>query len=219
MNQDRKARVGKLVQLRAVCDLETGVLDPSAFEDEKLLYEKGRAMKVLATSIRKCTKCDGMNIRKMTEAVSGWGNLNAEVMIVGQSLHGPGMVSGVPFVGGSGVYVLAALYLSRLKRRDCFWSNVVHCHPEKNRASTEEEKTNCLSFLKTEIKIIQPRLIVALGNDAKDVLLHGSIDGNWDLYAVKHPAALMRGAPPEQRVDWIVKLSLAIDKTILENDE
>lgn len=206
-----KTRKDKLVALQKFCNLETGELDKSFFVVENMLFEKARAVQVVNKRIRKCRRCSGLNLPRLTEAACGWGDVCAEVFFVGQSLHEPGMVSGVPFVKGSGRMVIAALWLSGLDRKDCYWSNVVHCHPENNRASTEEEKKNCLSFLQQEIDIVQPKLVVLLGNDAKVAPLKLP-DGTVER-CFRHPASLIYSAP-EERPDYIVKLSLEIDKIL-----
>ena len=212
-----ESRADKLVKLAEFMDLEHGTLDESQFPEEALLLDKGTQFKVLAAKIKRCKKCPGLNVKRLTEACAGWGNLNAQVMFVGQSLHMPGMVSAVPFVGNSGLLIIAALRLSNLSRQDCFWTNVVHCHPENNRASTEKEKRNCLVWLKKELRIVKPKLVVALGNDAKEAV--EDIDGEWKVYKCKHPAAVLRDEIAEQTYDWIVKLSLKIDETLYPSEK
>jgi uracil-DNA glycosylase family 4 len=212
-----KTRAEKLTQLQQFCNLETGELDKSQFGKEFSLLDKAVAMTILAGKIKRCRKCEGLNLTRMTEGAAGWGNLNADVMFVGQSLHEPGMVSQIPFIGGSGLAIIAALRLSGLERGDCFWTNTVHCHPERNRRSSEEEKKNCLRFLYAELSIVRPSLIVAMGNDAKEAMMQTPItkpmNGDATLICIKHPASFMYAAP-EKRVNWIVKLSLEIDKCL-----
>lgn len=209
-----ESRADKLVKLSEFMDLEHGVLDESRFQEEATLLDKGTQFKVLAAKIKRCKKCPGLNVKRLTECVPGWGNLNAQVMFVGQSLHMPGMVSAVPFVGGSGLLIIAALRLSGLNRQDCFWTNVLHGHPENNRTSTEKEKKNCLPFLKKELEIVRPKLVVAMGNDAKEGIDEMRVLDKWKVLKLKHPAAILRNGVPEQVSDWIVKLSIEIDRTI-----
>ncbi len=198
--------------------METGQLEPNAFAKEDMLFEKARSMKTVNRQVRECMRCEGLNLTRITEGCPGWGNLNAGVMFVGQSLHNLGMVSELPFIKGSGRMVDAALRLSGLERGDCYWTNVVHCHPERNRASTEKEKENCLPFLLKEICIVCPKILIALGNDAKGAMhdmVFPNIQGakQMKLLFVVHPASLVYSAP-EARPDWIVKLSLEIDRVI-----
>lgn len=208
-----KTRAEKLVLLRDFIDLQTGKLDESAFTWENTLYKKAVAIRRINRKIAACSLCDDLNIRRFTDSTPGWGDLNAKVLFVGQSLHKPGIISGLPFILGSGYMLDAALRLSGLLRKDVFITNVVHCHPPGNRASDEDEKKNCLCYLQAEINIVQPELIVALGNDAKWAVQALKIKSTKKrrLLCVKHPAAFSYSAP-ERRAEWVVKLSKEIDK-------
>ena len=202
----------KLVALKEFCNLETGELDYSYFEYENTLYTKAVRMKALAARITKCKRCEGLNIKRFTESTPGWGNLNASIFFVGQSLHEPGVSSGLPFIKGSGYSIDAALRLSGLLRKDVFFSNVIHCHPPQNKDTTPKEKENCLAYLFKEIEIVQPNLLVLLGNDAKQAVTMELVE-EIKILKIKHPATFMYSAP-ELRVGWIVKLSMEIDKWI-----
>lgn len=210
-----KTRKDKLIHLEDFLNLETGEIDKDKFEYENTLYEKSVQMKSLNSKIRRCSLCEGMNIKRYTECVPGWGDLNSPVFFIGQSLHKPGVVSDLPFILGCGYILDAALRLSGLLRKDVFISNVLHGHPVSNRASMEEEKKNCLFYLERELEIVRPKLLVALGNDAKwaveEMAMSGLSTGVNKVYCIKHPASFMYGSP-ELRIDWIIKLSLEIDK-------
>jgi len=208
-----KTRAEKLVLLRSFIDLQTGELNKDAFTYENTLYEKAIAARSINRKIAKCQLCEELNIRRFTDSTPGWGDLNAKVLFVGQSLHKPGIISGLPFILGSGYLLDAALRCSGLLRKDVFITNVLHCHPPGNRTSTEDEKRNCLTFLRAEIEIVRPKLLVALGNDAKWAMNILEIKSTKEcrLLCVKHPATFMYSAP-ERRMDWILKLSKEIDK-------
>ena len=208
-------RAEKLVALQTHMNLETGLLDESSFPLENALYAKSILKKSLDRRIRTCKLCPGLNIKTFTEAAVGYGDLNASIFFVGQSLHSPGVTSGIPFILGSGFCLDAALYLSGLTRKDVFISNVVHCHPEGNRASELSEKKNCEWYLWQEVFIVQPKLIVALGNDAHWAVgrLPSLHIANTKIIKIRHPASFAYGAP-EERGSWIVKLSLALDKVL-----
>ena len=208
-------RSKKLEHLSKFCNLETGYFSDESFADLDLLYNKGRLYHKLCQRIRCCSKCEGMNIGRVTECCPGWGNLNAEIMFVGQSLHEPGMYSQLPFILGSGLIIDAALRLSNIDRHDCFWTNVVMCHPERNRPSTDEEKENCLSYLFEELDIVQPRIVVALGKDAEQGVgkYMEQREYEWKYLHYQHPASLLYSSP-ESRPNWIIKLSLDLDKEL-----
>ena len=206
-------RKEKLIALREFVDLDTGEIYKDKFDRENLLYEKGLRKKSLDKQISKCSKCPQMNIPRYSENCSGWGNLNAPCFFVGQSLHRVGMVSGLPFILGSGYMLDAALRISNLTRYNIFISNVVHCHPPNNRPSTMEEKKNCLPYLKEELNIVSPKLIVVLGDDASWAIQRLGLETKMSrrILKVRHPASYSYSAP-EKRIEWIVKLSLELDK-------
>lgn len=210
-------RKDKFVALKEFANLETGRLDVSKLDYEYTLYKKSVRYKPLCSKIRKCTRCPGMNLKKITESACGWGNVCSPVFFIGQSLHEPGVESGIPFITGSGNCLDVALRLSGLTRRDVFITNVVHCHPPENRASMFQEKSNCFRFLVDELRIVQPRLIVAMGNDAKEAVHKVRemelFEQKVKYYNVKHPASFMYSSP-EDRPEWVVKLSLEIDKCL-----
>jgi DNA polymerase len=218
MKQTHKTRSEKLTALQQYMNLETGRINESSFTWEASLYAKAVKKKSLDAQILKCRKCPGLNIKRLTECACGWGDLNSPIFFIGQSLHKPGVVSGLPFILGSGYMLDAALRLSGLLRKDIFISNTIHCHPERNRASTEEERKNCEPYLWQELDIVQPKLIIALGNDAKAFIDQPRL---WTkqvppkIVKVKHPASFAY-SEPEGRYGWIVKMSLELDKVLKE---
>ena len=129
-----------------------------------------RRMRTLATRIKNCTLCPGMNIPEVTQAAPGYGSAQSPVMIVGQSLCGPCMATQIPFTGGSGRFLDRALAAAGLPKEAVFTTNVVHCHPPQNRPSLPHEIDNCRPYLHREIAIVEPRLIIALGRDARAAL-------------------------------------------------
>ena len=210
-------RKSKLLRLREYINLETGVIDEGAFLSSHVLYERAKEKKALDSAIRRCRKCPGLNMPWVTEAAPGWGSLTARIFFIGQSLHEPGVETSIPFILGSGLLIDAALALSSIGRHDIFWTNAVHCHPLKNRPSTDGERRNCLPYLREELLLIEPDFIVAFGNDARasleKALLHSSAKKfTPKTLFLKHPAALYRTGSPEARVAWILRLAKALDK-------
>lgn len=207
------SRPEKLTALRNFVNLETGEVYEDKFIWENSLYEKAVQKKSLDKSISSCNKCSQMNIMRYSENCPGWGNLNSPYFFIGQSLHRPGMMSTLPFILGCGYMLDAALRLSGMRRHDVFLSNVVHCHPPRNRPSTMEEKENCLSFLRQELEIVQPKMVIALGADAEWAIqkLKMKSSKSQRILKVKHPASFMYSAP-ELRIEWIIKLSTEMDR-------
>ena len=100
------------------------------------------------------------------QAVLGEGNPHAEVMFIGEA---PGQKEdelGRPFVGAAGQFLDELLGTINLKRSDVYISNVVKFRPPENRDPTPEEKEQCMPWLKQEIAIIKPKVIVPLGRHA-----------------------------------------------------
>ena len=87
--------------------------------------------------------------------------------IVGQSLCGPCMEAQEPFVGGSADLLEAGFHLAGITKKHLYVTNVVHCHPEGNVKSLREWKINCTPYLGEELRLVQPKLIIGLGDDAK----------------------------------------------------
>lgn len=156
----------------------------------------------LQESCKNCTKCELAQTR--TNVVFGVGNKNAEVLFIGE---GPGEnedLQGEPFVGRAGKLLdtmLAAVDLDRYK--NIYIANMVKCRPPKNRDPLQEEQEQCITWLRNQTKLINPKIIVCLGRVAATRLIkpdmkitkeHGVFfEKNGVLMmAVLHPAALLR---------------------------
>ena len=149
-----------------------------------------------------CRRCGLCETR--TNVVFGQGVSNAEVLFVGE---GPGAsedAQGLPFVGRSGKLLdsyLEAIDLSREK--NIFIANIVKCRPPENRDPLGEEKDACRAYLRAQVRLMKPKIIVCLGRisamelikpDFKISQEHGQFfDRNGTLMmALYHPAALLR---------------------------
>ncbi|TES97808.1 uracil-DNA glycosylase [Patescibacteria group bacterium] len=119
--------------------------------------------------VSKCQKCDLAESRM--NVVPGEGNPNAEIMFIGE---GPGFhedQQGRPFVGAAGKFLEELLVSIDLKREDVFIANIIKCRPPNNRDPLPQEVEACLPWLKEQIEIIKPRLIVTLGRHSMDQFL------------------------------------------------
>lgn len=149
-----------------------------------------------------CTRCGLCSTR--TNVVFGVGNENADIMFVGE---GPGQnedLQGEPFVGRGGQLLdkmLAAVDLDR--KTNIYIANIVKCRPPKNRDPLPEEQEMCSQWLKAQIELIKPKIIVCLGRIAAMKIIkpdmritkeHGVFfEKDGILYmATLHPAALLR---------------------------
>ncbi|MCK9200183.1 MAG: uracil-DNA glycosylase [Gallionella sp.] len=166
----------------------------------------------LKTMVRDCTAC---KLRAgCTQTVFGVGDQQAGWLFVGE---GPGADEderGEPFVGQAGKLLDSMLLALKLKRGDnVYIANVVKCHPPANRTPEADEIATCLPYLQRQIKLIRPRVIVALGKTAATALLKtgdvtlGSLRGevhDYDgipLIVTYHPAYLLR-SPMEKAHAW-----------------
>ena len=157
---------------------------------------------VLEKECKSCNKCKLCETR--TNVVFGVGNKEADVMFIGE---GPGEnedLQGEPFVGRGGQLLdkmLNAVDLDR--KKNIYIANIVKCRPPKNRDPEPEEQELCLNWLRNQVKLITPKIIVCLGRisaaklikpDIKITKEHGIFfeKGNFLMMATLHPAALLR---------------------------
>ena len=147
---------------------------------------------------RECSLCE-----TRTNVVFGDGSRTAEIMFVGE---GPGAhedEQGVPFVGKAGHLLDDMLSIIDLGRENCYITNIVKCRPPKNRDPMQTEQDACISFLRAQTKLIQPKIIVCLGRIAAMRLIrpdfkisreHGQFTekGGILFTALYHPSALLR---------------------------
>ncbi|MSR86712.1 uracil-DNA glycosylase [Candidatus Peribacteria bacterium] len=118
----------------------------------------------LQTQLREWKGC--ALYKTATQAVLGEGNPQAEVMFIGEAPGQKEDEQGRPFVGPAGQFLDELLGTIGLKRADVYISNVVKYRPPQNRDPTPEEKEQCMPWLKQEIAIIKPKVIVPLGRHA-----------------------------------------------------
>ena len=113
----------------------------------------------------KCEKCDLCKTR--TNVVFGVGNPNAEVMFIGE---GPGQnedLQGEPFVGRAGKLLDKLLFAVDLDRqKNVYIANIVKCRPPSNRNPEQDEAQTCLNYLRNQVILIKPKIIVLLGSVA-----------------------------------------------------
>ncbi len=141
-------------------------------------------LEAIRTLIGDCTRCKLCEGR--TNIVFGTGSPTAKLMFVGE---GPGAdedQQALPFVGQAGKLLDKIIEAMNYKRSDVYIANVVKCRPPNNRAPEADEVAQCLPFLMSQIDLIQPQIIVALGGSAAAVLL-GSTTAISNLRGRFHP--------------------------------
>jgi len=157
---------------------------------------------------RRCKLCNGR-----TQIVFGAGNPKAELVFVGE---GPGEqedLQGLPFVGAAGQLLTKMIEAMKFTRDTVYICNVVKCRPPNNRNPEPDEIQACEPFLKAQLRVIRPKVIVTLGKFAAQTLLREStsitrLRGQWREYEgvplmpTFHPAYLLR-TPGDKKLAWL----------------
>ena len=151
-----------------------------------------------------CLQCRGCVLcETRTNVVFGVGRRDADVMFIGE---GPGEqedLKGEPFVGPAGKLLDDMLSIIDLDRENSYIANIVKCRPPGNRDPKEDEQNACIDYLRNQVALIQPKIIVCLGRIAAMKIIrpdfritreHGTWierNGIW-MTAIYHPSALLR---------------------------
>ena len=182
-------------------------------EENKPSYkELGQELSHLANQVEACDQCELHKSR--TQTVFGVGNRNSDWLIVGEAPGADEDFKGEPFVGRAGKLLNAMLFSMGLQRQEVFIANILKCRPPKNRDPKINEVEACEKYLRQQIALIKPKIILALGRIAAQNLLKldtpiGKMRGNSYLYpdtnlpvvVTYHPAYLLR-SPREKRKVW-----------------
>ncbi len=150
-----------------------------------------------------CTACRLAEGR--TQVVFGDGDPQADVVFVGEAPGQREDEQGIPFVGPSGKLLDRLLGEIGLERSDVYIANVVKCRPPKNRDPRPDEIEACKGYLRAQLSLIDPKVVVTLGNFSSKLLLNtetgitrlrGTAYEWWGRYLVPtfHPAAALRGS-------------------------
>ena len=160
--------------------------------------EKLAALAAEAAECRRCRLCE-----KRRKVVFGTGNPEADLMFIGEAPGAQEDAQGLPFVGPAGELLTKIIEAMGFRRDDVYIANTVKCRPPGNRDPQLDEVTACRGYLEQQIDLIAPRVIVALGRVAGQLLLQtdealGKMRGRWHevrgvpTRVTYHPAALLR---------------------------
>ncbi|HEY5143634.1 MAG TPA: uracil-DNA glycosylase [Solirubrobacteraceae bacterium] len=173
---------------------------PQSTEDRR------EALKQVYLVARTCARCPQL-AQTRTQVVFGAGNADADLMFVGEAPGRDEDEQGLPFVGRSGQLLNTLLGEIGLQRDDVFIANVLKCRPPQNRDPHPEEIERCSPYLWRQLELIQPTVVVTLGNFATKLLrgdpagiraIHGRAEERVlgprrvRLFPVYHPAAALR---------------------------
>jgi uracil-DNA glycosylase len=194
------------------------VIDP---DEQELVPTEDHEQRIttLREKVLVCTKCPQLVAFRHT-VVFGVGNPSADLMFVGEAPGADEDLRGEPFVGRAGELLTRIIETMGFKRNDVYIANVLKCRPDMpkgsagNRQPTPEEMQTCLPYLRAQIEIIQPKVMVALGGVAMRGLFGTSdpmksLRGRWHSFgdipvmATFHPSYLLRNqALTEKRKVW-----------------
>ena len=186
--------------------------------------QKIEILKALEDSLQDCTRCGLCEAR--TNLVFGAGNVEADLVFVGE---GPGAdedKEGFPFVGAEGVILTKMIRALGYEREQIYICNVVKCRPPGNRNPKPEEMTQCKQFLYAQLDMIKPKVVCALGAVAANLLtnrqdiiskMRGKVFRNRELVIVPtfHPAYIYRSYSKKKHV-WE---DLKLIESLLEEEE
>ena len=166
----------------------------------------------LEAQVSSCKKCQLHESR--TQTVFGTGNQDADWLIIGEAPGADEDRQGEPFVGRAGKLLTEMLFAAGLQRADVYIANILKCRPPANRDPSPDEVACCQAYLRQQIALIQPRVILAVGRIAAHKLLqtdsqlgrlrgkvHHYGDTNIPVIVTYHPAYLLR-SPLEKRKVW-----------------
>lgn len=173
----------------------------------------------LAAAVRECTRCGLCATR--TQTVFGTGDVRARLMVIGEAPGAEEDRQGEPFVGRAGQLLNSMLRAAGFERPQVYIANVLKCRPPNNRDPAVDETERCLPYLRRQIELIDPAVILCVGRIAAQRLLErdeplarlrGRIHrlGRTPVVVTYHPAYLLR-APTEKRKSWEdLKLAMGV---------
>ncbi len=173
----------------------------------------------LAATVRECTRCGLCATR--TQTVFGTGDIRARLMVIGEAPGAEEDRQGEPFVGRAGQLLNSMLRAAGFERPQVYIANVLKCRPPNNRDPAADETERCLPYLRRQIELVDPAVILCVGRIAAQRLLErddplarlrGRIHrlGRRPVVVTYHPAYLLR-APTEKRKSWEdLKLAMGV---------
>jgi DNA polymerase len=180
------------------------------FQDGEPFDSIAKQWTFLENEVAECQKCSLCKSR--TQTVFGLGNTNADWMLIGEAPGQNEDLEGKPFVGPAGKLLTEMIRAIGLERDAVYIANILKCRPPNNRDPKNEEVETCNDYLQRQIKLVQPKIILAVGRIAAQTLLKtneslAKLRGKTHqlnaipLVVVYHPAYLLRSLL-EKRKAW-----------------
>lgn len=210
---DRDKQIVNIVEETVVkSEVETGSVKTVSEKPTHIAADFPEELAALKKEVSICTQCELHQTR--TQTVFGVGNPQADWLVVGEAPGADEDRQGEPFVGRAGQLLNSMLLAMGLQREQVFIANILKCRPPNNRDPKPEEVIACESYLRQQIELIKPKIILAVGRIAAQNLLKvdtpiGKMRGNRYQYpnselpviVTYHPAYLLR-SPREKRKVW-----------------
>lgn len=185
-------------------------VDPEVEVVEHVPEQVAAGWPELREQVARCTRCALHESR--TQTVFGVGNPDADWMIIGEAPGAEEDRRGEPFVGRAGKLLDEMLRAVGQGRDSVFIANILKCRPPNNRDPKPDESAECRGYLERQIELVQPKIIVAVGRIAAQLLLdtdtpvgrlRGTLHhlGDIPLVVTYHPAYLLR-SPSQKRKSW-----------------
>lgn len=183
---------------------------PIKFSPEISEDGKEQALAALRREMGECAKCKLSAGRK--NLVFGEGSADARLMFIGEAPGRDEDIQGRPFVGDAGKLLTSLIEKLGFDRREVYIGNIAKCRPPLNRDPEEDEIRACMPYIKKQIKIISPAVIISLGRVSAQTLLGAKtpisrLRGNFydfegvPLMPTFHPAYLLRN-PRDKKLVW-----------------
>ena len=180
------------------------------------MFETWEELEKSIENCKKCKLCEGR-----TNIVFGVGNKNADIMFIGEGPGGDEDRIGEPFVGKAGQLMNKAFEGIGIKREEVYIANIVKCRPPNNRDPEKDEEDACIDYLRNQVILVKPKIIVLLGRIALQKILGEDykitssrgkwIEKNGIMYLPTwHPAALLRDEA--KKIDFWKDLKLVYNK-------
>ncbi len=224
MSEITKEQIANLLKIQSPDGLPKAWLENqeivAALTGERPKKDNQIDLKVVEEEAKSCTNCSLHSNRK--NVVFGKGNLNPDLVFVGEGPSKEEDLKGEPFFGKASELLISAIEKGmKLKKEDIYLCNVVKCRPPENRAPTPDEAQACSGYLEKQLNSLNPKVIVALGNPAMKALTNSEdgitkVRGNWlkwndfDVMPTFHPAYILRN--PDAKKDFWNDLKLVMAK-------
>ena len=201
--------------------IQTYVLRPTIQPDHKTSNETNWVK--LEKKVSNCKNCELHKTR--TQTVFGCGNEQSDWLFIGEAPGKDEDLKGEPFVGRAGRLLNEVIFSLGLKREEVYIANILKCRPPNNRDPSQDEIQSCTTYLEQQIKMISPKIIIAVGRVAAQHLLntdltmaklrgtvHSYGSESIPLITIYHPAYLLRSPSKKYKV-WS---DLQVVKTLMQ---